>query len=160
MFDLNTNQMKSHSPWNAELLTGRLHGFPLTFTHRLGGKWSSWGQLVSDRQNRNWTWTEKSHLVPEMSLWAEGAKWIAIHLWKACKCLNYWWHGSVASVHLTLSCWSAGLAVALKRRQNTSLEIAGCCLTLQREEQRDRFNNHIQLHACIKGFNIHKTLGN
>lgn len=24
-----------------ELLTGRLHGFPLTFTHKLGGKWSS-----------------------------------------------------------------------------------------------------------------------
>ena len=49
-------------------LTGRLQGFPLTFTHRLGGKWSSCGQLVSDRQNLSWTWTEKSHLVPEMSL--------------------------------------------------------------------------------------------
>lgn len=32
-------------------LTGRLQGLPLTFTHRLGGKWSSWGQLVSDKQN-------------------------------------------------------------------------------------------------------------
>lgn len=32
-------------------LTGRLQGFPFTFTHRLGGKWSSWGQLVSDKQN-------------------------------------------------------------------------------------------------------------
>lgn len=32
-------------------LTGRLQGLPFTFTHRLGGKWSSWGQLVSDKQN-------------------------------------------------------------------------------------------------------------
>lgn len=32
-------------------LTGRLQGLLLTFTHRLGGKWSSWGQLVSDKQN-------------------------------------------------------------------------------------------------------------
>ncbi len=39
-----------------------------------------------------------------------------------------------SGVHLTLSCWSAGLAVALKRRRNTSPEIAGCCLMLQREE--------------------------
>lgn len=32
-------------------LTGRLQGLLLTFTHRLGGKWSSCGQLVSDKQN-------------------------------------------------------------------------------------------------------------
>lgn len=36
---------------NLRGLTGRLQGLLLTFTHRLGGKWSSWGQLVSDKQN-------------------------------------------------------------------------------------------------------------
>lgn len=34
-------------------LTGRLQGFVFTFTQRLGGKWSSCGQLVSDKQNLN-----------------------------------------------------------------------------------------------------------
>ncbi len=42
---------------NKARLTGRLQGFPFTFTQRLGGKWSSWGQLVSDKQNlKNMCW--------------------------------------------------------------------------------------------------------
>lgn len=36
---------------NMSELTGRLQGLPLTFTHKFGGKWSSCGQLVSDKQN-------------------------------------------------------------------------------------------------------------
>ena len=135
--DSNTHQIKILSLLSfLWLLTGRLHGFPLTFTHRLGGKWSSWGQLVSDRQNRNWTWTEKSHLVPEMSLWAQ--KQIYHHtsaermyIYQLFSILH-WQSG----VHLTSSCWSAGLAVALMRRRNTSPEIAGCCLMLQRGTER------------------------
>lgn len=134
----------------AELLTGRLHGFPLTFTHRLGGKWSSWGQLVSDRQNRNWTWTEKSHLVPEMSLWAQ--KQIYQHTSVESMHIYEWFINEPASctgrcAHLTLNCWSAGLAAALMQRRNTSPEIAGCCLMLQREDRggrrRDIFHDHV-----------------
>lgn len=47
-------------------------------------------------------------------------------------------HGpnSRSAVFLTLSCWSAGLAVALVRRQNTSPETAGCCLMLQWKRER------------------------
>lgn len=40
--------------------------------------------------------------------------------------------------YLTLSCWSAGLVVELMQRQNMSLEIAGCCLMLQRVWQGRR----------------------
>lgn len=130
------------------LLTGRLHGFPFTFTHRLGGKWSSWGQLVSDRQNRNWTWTEKSHLVPEMSLWEQkhiyqcaAAQTLYISelfMNNSASCVDG------AALNFTLSCWSAELAAALKRRRNMSPETAGCCLTLQRDREKagkDMFNS-------------------
>lgn len=57
-------------------LTGRLQGLLFTFTHRLGGKWSSWGQLVSDKQNlkattqqRWWAWgmDAKSNAVCRLS---------------------------------------------------------------------------------------------
>lgn len=46
-----TESMIRLSNYKLPGLTGRLQGLPFTFTHRLGGKWSSWGQLVSDKQN-------------------------------------------------------------------------------------------------------------
>lgn len=58
---------------NNILLTGRLHGFPFTFTHRLGGKWSSCGQLVSDKQNL------KAKSFHHLSL----LKWFKDHLFLA-----------------------------------------------------------------------------
>ena len=44
-------ELRGHYAGRLHRLTGRVHGLPFTFTHRFGGKWSSCGQLVSERQN-------------------------------------------------------------------------------------------------------------
>lgn len=55
-------------------LTGRLQGLPFTFTHRLGGKWSSWGQLVSDKQN-----LKRNYIDDKLK--SEGQMTVAICYW-------------------------------------------------------------------------------
>lgn len=72
-------------------LTGRLQGFPFTFTQRFGGKWSSWGQLVSDKQNlkmqktncieakfRCWGTNGKQFVSVQLPLWQKG--WLSFFL--------------------------------------------------------------------------------